>query len=358
MKRRYLHFPFRHGLSLVLPLVVATASLASEERLSGPDGEDAVERLREKAGQLERIEPGGVWPDTDGDHINAHGGGFYHEDGVYYWVGEARAGWASLGINLYRSEDLYNWEHVANILEPVDEAGHDIEEGCIMERPKLLYNEETGRYVLWFHLELKGQGYSAALVGVATSETVDGPYEYRHSFRPNGNDSRDMTVYRKDDGSAYLVYASEVNLVLRAAELTDDYLGVTENDELLFRRHREAPAVFEYDDRLYMITSAATGWRPNAPELHVADSIWGPWEHVGNPGRGEGAETSFYSQSTYVIPVEGKDDAFIYVGNRWRPGELNTSPHVWLPVDLPSGDEEHPSFRWHDHWDLGYFDRE
>ncbi|MBW6499855.1 MAG: hypothetical protein K0B05_00545 [Bacteroidales bacterium] len=36
------------------------------------------------------IRPGEVWPDTDGNHINAHGGGIVFHDGVYYWFGEAR----------------------------------------------------------------------------------------------------------------------------------------------------------------------------------------------------------------------------------------------------------------------------
>lgn len=202
---------------------------------------------------------------------------------------------------------------------------------------------------------MKGQGYNAALVGVAQSDMIAGPYEYLHSFRPNGHDSRDMTVYQKPDGTAYLVYASEVNFVLRVAQLRDDYLGVTEKDEKLFRRHREAPAIFPHNGRLYMITSACTGWAPNRSELHLADSIWGPWEHVGDPTRGDDAGTTFGSQSTYVIPVQGRENAFIYVGNRWRPGQLHTSEHIWLPIELPA--DGHPYFRWHDRWDLSVFDR-
>ena len=30
----------------------------------------------------------GIWPDHNGVHINAHGGGVLHHDGVYYWYGE------------------------------------------------------------------------------------------------------------------------------------------------------------------------------------------------------------------------------------------------------------------------------
>ncbi|SPE30195.1 hypothetical protein SBA5_760023 [Candidatus Sulfotelmatomonas gaucii] len=36
--------------------------------------------------------------------------------------------------------------------------GSDIEAGSNIERAKVLYNEKTHRYVMWFHLELKGHG--------------------------------------------------------------------------------------------------------------------------------------------------------------------------------------------------------
>src|ERR1035441_1261580 len=32
--------------------------------------------------------PGDVWRDTDGQAINAHGGGILLHEGVYYWYGE------------------------------------------------------------------------------------------------------------------------------------------------------------------------------------------------------------------------------------------------------------------------------
>jgi hypothetical protein len=351
------------GRSLLAAVQLAfTASLAlapsllfsAPEPFLGPDSPADRERLKQNAGQLSAFEPGGFFPCIDGAHINAHGGNILFEDGDYYWVGEGRAGWDSLGIHLYRSTDLYNWQFVANILPPSEEEGHDIERGCVMERPKLLRHPESGNYVLWFHLELKGQGYRAARVAVAQSPTIAGPYQFVSSFRPNGHDSRDMTVFQRADGSAYLVYASEVNLVLRAAQLTDDYLGVTERDELLFRRHREAPALFEHGGRIYMITSACTSWDANAAQLHVADSVFGPWEHLGNPAKGEGANKTFYSQPAFVFPVHGREGAFIYVGDRWRPGDLINSPHVWLPLDLPK--EGHPELRWQSRWDLSVFD--
>lgn len=306
-------------------------------------------------GVRDAIESGGVWLCASGAHINAGGGGFYYEDGTYYWVGEKRIGSASHGFHLYRSDDLYNWTHEGVVLAPLAEAGHPMEAGCVMERPKLVRSPETGKYLIWFHLELKGQGYGAALVGVAESDSITGPYQYVRSFRPNGHDSRDMTVFQAEDGKAFLVYASEVNLVLRAAELTADCLGVTERDEPILSRHREAPAIFAHAGRLYMVTSGCTGWAPNASEIHVADTIWGPWTFLGNPALGDEAGTTFGSQPTSVLPVQGREDAFVYVGNRWRPKELHRSEHVWLPIELPTDEGSFPVFRWRDRWDLSIF---
>ena len=38
------------------------------------------------------IIPGEVWKDTDGNPINAHGGGLLYHEGTYYWYGEYKKG--------------------------------------------------------------------------------------------------------------------------------------------------------------------------------------------------------------------------------------------------------------------------
>ena len=34
------------------------------------------------------IYSGEIWPDNQGVHINAHGGGMLYHEGTYYWYGE------------------------------------------------------------------------------------------------------------------------------------------------------------------------------------------------------------------------------------------------------------------------------
>ena len=71
------------------------------------------------------------------------------------------------------------------MLSVTDEADSPIEEGCIIERPKVIYCPATGRFVMWFHNELKGQGYAAAQAGVATSDNPLGPFKLSASSRVN-----------------------------------------------------------------------------------------------------------------------------------------------------------------------------
>ena len=161
--------------------------------------------------------PGALWLDTEGVPINAHGGGLLYAGNTYYWFGEfktegPRGNRAWEGVSCYASTDLYNWRNQGIVLPVVrDDPDHDLIEGCVIERPKVIYNAKTDRYVMWFHLELKGQGYTAARVGVAVAETPTGPYTYQGSFRPDGEMSRDMTLFVDDDGQAYLFTASEDN---------------------------------------------------------------------------------------------------------------------------------------------------
>lgn len=300
--------------------------------------------------------PGALWLDTDGKHINAHGGGVLFHEGTYYWYGEKRGDRTSSGgISVYSSDDLYQWKNEGIALSPSNDVTSDIQLGSIMERPKVIYNKKTRQFVLWFHLELKGQGYAAARAAVAVSDHATGPFQFVKSFRPNGNMSRDMGLFVDDDGTAYHIYSSDENYALRLAQLTDDYLQPTPKDSLLFRNHREAPALFKYENKYYLITSGCTGWAPNEASLHVADNLFGPWELLGDPMIGPNAKETFGGQSTFVLPVQGKTNAFIFMADIWRPKRLDDSRYIWLPIQL---DKEQPTVKWMDKWSLDFFEEE
>ena len=116
--------------------------------------------------KLSAFEPGALWLDNNGRHINAHGGGMLFHNGVYYWYGEHKTeggagNVAHVGVHCYESRDLYNWKDAGIALAVSKDPASDITEGCILERPKVIYNVKTKKFVMWFHLELKGQGYNS-----------------------------------------------------------------------------------------------------------------------------------------------------------------------------------------------------
>ncbi len=307
---------------------------------------------KKKSEVIGSFKPGEIWKDQSGNLINAHGGGVLYQNGKYYWYGEKRGGTTSQGVNVYSSNDLYNWKFEGLALTPSVDSTSDIAWGCIMERPKVIYHEQLKKYVMWFHLELKGQGYAAARAAVAISESPIGPFQFVHSFRPNTNMSRDMGLFVDTDGKAYQIYSSDENYALRMVQLTDDYLHVTAKDSLLFRNHREAPALFKHRDKYYLITSGCTGWAPNRAEIHVADDLFGPWKSLGDPMKGPNSALTFGGQSTYVLPIAGKKDSFIFMADRWNPKDLKDSRYIWLPIDLENGKVQ---INWKDQWDLDAF---
>jgi len=297
----------------------------------------------------------GLWPDTSGQHINCHGGGILLAGDTWYWFGEKRGRRpSSQGVSVYASKDLYNWRNMGVALAPANDTNSDIAPGCVMERPKVLFNANTGQYVMWFHLELRGRGYNAARAGVATSDKPAGPYRFVNSFRPNGNMSRDMDLFLDDDGRAYHIYAARDNYDMRICQLSRDFLSPTTNDVLVASDHREAPAMFKHRGTYYLITSACTGWRPNAANYYTASHILGPWTAHPNPCLGANDQTTFGGQSSFVAPLPGRPEAFIFMADRWIPYDLASSRHIWLPIQFKGSEIE---IAWRDEWNLGFFDK-
>ncbi|QES89134.1 glycoside hydrolase family 43 protein [Rhizosphaericola mali] len=298
--------------------------------------------------QYDNIKPDRIWLDNNGDTINAHGGDLLFANGKYYWFGEKRGAAHSGGVNVYSSKDLYNWKFEKLALGTSSTIGSDIETGCIMERPKVIYNAKTKMYVMWFHLELKDKGYAAARAGIATSKSITGPYIYKKSFRPNGNMSRDMNLFVDDDGTAYHIYSSNENYDMRIVKLTQDYLDVTKEDTMLFSQQREAPVMIKENNTYYLLTSACTGWRPNKGNVYSASTIFGPYKELYNPFHGPNADISFFGQPAFAFKYQkGKQPHWIYVGDKWNPKNLKDSRYQWLPITF---EKDMISIDWNSDW--------
>ncbi|HVQ89969.1 MAG TPA: RICIN domain-containing protein [Mycobacteriales bacterium] len=277
---------------------------------------------------------GTQFTDTAGNVVQAHGGGVLAVGGFYYWFGENRNPNGTFkAVSVYRSTDLRSWEFRNNVLTQSSAAELNV---ANIERPKVIFNSSTGQYVMWMHKE-NGSDYGQALAAVATSSTVDGAYSYRGSFRPLANMSRDITIFRDDNGTAYMASAARENADLNLYRLTPDYLGISGLVQTLWPgSFREAPALFKRNGVYFMLTSAATGWSPNQQKYATASSISGPWSALQNVGDGTASD----SQTAYVLPVTGSGaTSYLYLGDRWAGawgGRVNDSRYVWLALRFGS----------------------
>ena len=301
------------------------------------------------------IRSGEIWGDTDGRVIQAHGGGVLYHESTYYWYGENKNGMTTstgvdrvdvTGVSCYSSRDLLNWKNEGVVLKAVNEPGHDLHPSRVLERPKVIYNEKTKKFVMWAHIDSADYGYARG--GCAIADAPNGPFTYLASLRPEGQMCRDMTLFVDDDKTAYHIYSSEGNATTYISKLSDDYTKHTGTFVRVFeKKFLEAPAVFKRNGKYYMIASGQSGWAPNPAHSCISDSMLGDWKEIGDPCQGEKARTTYDSQSTHVIQVQAKKDTYIFMADRWNPTNLRDSRYVWLPIRFEG---ERPKIDWKDSW--------
>lgn len=293
------------------------------------------------------------WADTNGNAINAHGGGMIFINGYYYWFGENRdESNAFVGVSCYRSTDLVNWTFMRDVLTKysASELNH-----CNIERPKVMYCAATGQFVMWMHYE-NASNYDECRCAVAYCNTVDGNYTYQESFRPMANSgvydhgkpgyqSKDCTVFVDTDGSGYFMSAGNDNGDLMLYRLTSDFRHIDYVAAKLFSHcYREAPCIFKRGDYYFLLSSASTWWYPNQAQYAVSRNLLSGWSNLQNIAD----SNTYYSQSAFVIPVQGtRGTTYLYTGDRWADAwgqRVNHSMYVWLPLSFPS--ENSMSMNW------------
>lgn len=288
------------------------------------------------------LKNGELWLDIKGNPIHAHGGYIIFYNGYYYWYGEDRRD--NKYVSCYRSSNLTDWEFRNHVLTTDSKMeGYRVrtkmmlsnEDGskANLERPKVLYNEKTGKFVLWVHFE-NGKNYHDAAIGIASCDTPDGDFTYHGHFNPYGYMSRDCTLFKDDDGTAYFISAARDNADLHVYRLSEDYMNVDSLIHKLWQgEYREAPAVMKMGGKYYMLSSFCTGWAPNQCKYAVADSIEGRWSDLMEIGD----ETTYQSQAAFILEKDGK---YYYVGDRWGGdgAKYFESSYVVYPLEL-SGDK-------------------
>jgi hypothetical protein len=279
------------------------------------------------------IRPGEIWPDNNGNHVQAHGGGITRVKDTFYWYGEERAKGLDTGkryVSCYSSTDLVNWKFRGDVVQMTDP--NNLGYGWILERPKVFYNEGTKKYVMYFHLD--SRDYQTAKVGIAVSDKPDGRFKYLKSFRPLNHESRDIGQFIDDDGTAYLVFEDRP-FGFRIAKLAKDYLSL-EKQMCLIPAHMEGGAIVHYHGLYYAIGSALTGWSPNPNKYATATSLSGPWSDFKDIAPPE--SNTYGSQSTLMLKITGtKKTTVIFMADIWKPTMQWDSRYLWMPVDFSNG---------------------
>ena len=350
--------------------------------------------------------PGQTWLDTAGEPITIHGGSVLAVGDEFFWYGENKGRTTGKdevwhwGVRCYSSKDLYHWEDRGVIIPPVlDDRSSPLHPSRMMDRPHIIFNERTGKYVCW----IKVMGETAQTRSVLVADSLLGPYQLlRADQLPLGMSAGDFDLVVDPATRGATMVFERVHSDMICADLTHDYTDFNGHYSSHFPRPgvpsvREAPAHFVRNGKHYLLTSGTTHYFPNPSEAAVADNLHGPWTELGDLHPSDVTRTSFNSQISSVFKHPGKQDLYIAIADRWialegadfRSGALSArvwsiferafavpkeelsdddkqlahelfasldtskSGHVWLPLRF-EGDR--PVIDWREEWSLDEFE--
>ncbi|ORY72065.1 Arabinanase/levansucrase/invertase [Pseudomassariella vexata] len=262
------------------------------------------------------IAPGAVWQDTDGNKIDAHGGGVVKRGDTFYWVGQAAS---NQSPQMYSSTDLLNWKNLGSQASSVTG----------MWRPKIakpngsfwLYGQQD-RYVL----SLKSAQF---LGGYSQSAKVHLP--------PNDYSYSDTGMFYDESSGKktwYLLTSADHNVVQINRLNADGAVGDQVSN--LIAGAYEAPGIVKADNVYFLIVSGKTGWRSNPNKVFSSSSINGPW--TGGSDIAPAAENTYGSQNTFELTIKGSQaTTYIYMGDAWDSTGGASSNYVWLPMNINTG---------------------
>jgi Glycosyl hydrolases family 43 len=271
--------------------------------------------------------------DTDGQRVDAHGGGIIKVLDTFYLHGEYFSPTTTNndfnGFSMYSSKDMATWKNEGIILpqQPSGELGPQ-RKG---ERPHIIKCPSTGEFVLYAHAASEDYQTDKEIV-YATSATVNGKYSYKGPLKDAGGNTAahsDMTAMT-DGNNAYVMTESGHVYTLATdchSWLSDKTYGAVNGNS----GGSESPTVFKAGSTYYWIGSNKTGWRANNNFYSTAPAITGPWTYQGFVAPVTDAndvlsdQRTWLTQSTWVMPVAGcNGTTYVYWGDHWD-GNLDTT---------------------------------
>jgi hypothetical protein len=211
----------------------------------------------------------------------------------------------------------------------------------------MLDNESTRQYVMFLKYDT-----NSAYFAFATSPTPDGQFTFRSKTLVDGARIGDMSMYKDDDGTAYLCYVwwnKGPNRQHGLYRLSADYLSLDKRMYLWDIPGREAPHIFKRNGIYYYGTSRTAGIQSSGTSYYTATNLAGPWSPA-VPLPTPGSTNSWDTQVDFVYPFHGTQSTlFMFDGDRWTKNGGRQGDYAWLPVEF-NGDQ--PIVNYYQDWDL------
>jgi Glycosyl hydrolases family 43 len=273
--------------------------------------------------------------DTDGQRVDAHGGGIIKVGDTFYLHGEYFSTTTTdddfNGFSMYSSKDLATWKNEGIILP--QQASGELGPNRKGERPHIIKCPSTGEFVLYAHAASEDYQTDKEVV-YATSATVNGKYAFKGALKNASGATAahsDMTAI-SDGNNAYVITESAHVYTLAAdchSWLSDKSYSAANGDS----GGLEAPTVFKAGSTYYWIGSYKTGWRANNNFYSTAPAITGPWTYQGyiapvtDPANNISDQRTWLSQSTWLMPVTGcGGTTYVYWGDHWDGTTSTAAP--------------------------------
>jgi hypothetical protein len=273
--------------------------------------------------------PGITFTDTDGNLVNAHGGGIIRVCDTFYLHGEYFLSTSTAndfqGFSMYSSKDMATWKSEGIILpqQPSGQLGPN-RKG---ERPHIIKCPSTGEFVLYAHSADTTYQVDKEVV-YATSSTVNGTYSFKGSLlSASGAIAAHSDMSALTDGNAAYV-VTESGWVYTLASDCHSWVSAQQFPTVNGSTGgSEAPTVFRAGNTVYWIGSAKTGWRANDDFYSTAPAVTGPWTYQGYVAP-VGSKT-WMTQTTWVEPIVGSEGTvYMFWGDHWYGDQDTTAPGV------------------------------
>jgi hypothetical protein len=287
--------------------------------------------------------------DNRGIVMNNYSGHIYDNtsvDGKYYWFGMFVDIYQNPanpeppyteGVWLYSSYNLYNWTLVGNIL------GNGVNnEWTFIQRPHVIYNNSTSKYVLWAHAE-NGAG-NANSASIATASVITGPWGWSNDiYNPLGNTGfLDCNLFKDTNNIGYAIYSfgtagNGPSAGVKIVQLANDYLSMTTASFTHSIGNRESPVMFKYNNLYYVITSqgnfydstntfaVTSSWATSPTGSYTSQSLY-KGQAFGDP-----IGTVYNAQPSFALPI---NNGVLLGMDFWYSSSLSSSKQVWMPLQF------------------------